>query len=346
MPAQPRLRAVATSVPPHRLDQGTVVKMAREIFAGGANIDRLLPVYDNAGIETRYSWAPPEWYRSPHGWAERNTRFLEGAVALIERATLDCLDRAGLDVSHIDAIVAVSTTGVATPSLDALLMERLGVRRDATRLPIFGLGCAGGVLGLSRAATLAHSMPGRNVLLVVVELCALTFRHADRSKSNVVATALFGDGAAAALLSTEGVGPRLTASGEYTWRDSLDVMGWRVEDDGLGVLFSRDIPNLVRDSFGEALDGFLAREGLERDDLGGHVCHPGGAKVVDALEEVFGLPAGGLDGARSVLRDYGNMSAATVFFVLERELRAGLADRTLMTALGPGFTAAFQMIEG
>ncbi len=342
----PRLAALATAVPEHRLDQDIVVAMARDIFASsGRAFERMLPVYENAGIRTRYSVAPPDWYGAPHGWRERNALFVDGAVNLLERAALDCLQEAAINVSEIDAIVAISTTGIATPSLDALIMERLGTRRDVARLPIFGLGCAGGVLGLSRAASLAESMPGATVLVLVVELCALTFRHGDRSKSNVVATALFGDGAAAALLTPDGTGPRLGARGEHTWSNSLDVMGWRIEDDGLGVLFSSDIPNLVRTRFGDAMAGFLDRNGLCRDDMAEFVCHPGGAKVVDALEDVFELPCGGLDSARGVLRDYGNMSAATVFFVLERALRDGLDGRALMTALGPGFTAAFQVLE-
>ena len=213
------------------------------------------------------------------------------------------------------------------------------------RLPIFGLGCAGGVIGLSHAAAMALATPGARVLFLVVELCALTFRYGDNSQSNIVASALFGDGAAAALIATTGAGPTLGASGLHTWRHSLDVMGWRVEEDGLGVLFSRDIPTLVRTEFRCALDGFLDRQGLRLGDLAGMICHPGGAKVLDALEETFELPPGGMGAAREVLRDYGNMSAVTVLFVLERMLQAGLSGRYLMSALGPGFTAAFQLIE-
>jgi alkylresorcinol/alkylpyrone synthase len=147
----------------------------------------------------------------------------------------------GRQRDDIDSIVVVSTTGIATPSLDALLIERMGLQRTVRRLPIFGLGCAGGVLGLARAASQAEVAPGKMVLFLVVELCALSFRRDDWSKSNVVATALFGDGAAAALLSTEGEGPAMVAAGAYTWPGSLDVMGWDVTDDGLKALFSRAI---------------------------------------------------------------------------------------------------------
>ena len=327
---------------------------ARALFRErGEDIERLMPVYLNAGIETRYSCVPIAWYEQDHGWAEKNRLFLDNALNLLERATLDCLNAAGLRPDDIDAIVCVSTSGIATPSLDAQLMQRLDMRRDLTRLPIFGLGCAGGVLGLARAASLARTIPGARVLYLVVELCGLTFRRADQSKSNVIATALFGDGAAAALLVADPPGPgssqgghRITASGEHTWRDSLDVMGWRVEDDGLGVLFSKDIPSLIRGDFGLVLDGFLDKAGLRRRDIDHFLCHPGGTKVVDALEEVIGRGAGSLEHSRAVLRDFGNMSAVTVVFVLDRFLRGGGGGRSVMTAVGPGFTAGFLILDG
>jgi alkylresorcinol/alkylpyrone synthase len=202
-------------------------------------------------------------------------------------------------------------------------------------------------LGLARAAALAKATPGTNVLFVVVELCGLTFRRRDQSKSNVIASALFGDGAAAALVSCAGEGPCLAAWGEHTWPASLDVMGWRVEDDGLGVLFSRDIPTIVRDGFRPALDGFLARHGLVLADIDHFLCHPGGAKVIAALEDAFELQQGGLALARAVLKDFGNMSAATVLFVLDKALAggAGRSGRSLLSAVGPGFSAGFMILE-
>ncbi|MEQ8357227.1 MAG: 3-oxoacyl-[acyl-carrier-protein] synthase III C-terminal domain-containing protein [Kiloniellaceae bacterium] len=346
------LTSIATAAPRHVLRQADVVRCVQALFAGHRlDIDRLLPAFGNAGIETRRSCVPIDWYFTPSDWKTRNGLFIDNAVDLLAEAAQRCLAQAGLPAGAVDAIVTVSTTGIATPSLDARLMERLPFRRDAMRLPVFGLGCAGGVLGLSRAAALAKASPGSKVLCLVVELCALTFRANDRSKSNVIAAALFGDGAAAVLLEApqsgtgSAAGLRLGAGGEYTWPDSLDVMGWEMENDGLGVLFSRDIPALIRERLGTAAETFLARQGLSRADIDGYVCHPGGAKVITALEEVFGLPEGGLSDARSVLRDYGNMSAVTVLFVLERMREAGMKGRYLMTALGPGFTAGFQILE-
>ena len=343
----PHLLALATSVPPYELRQPEVMERSRLLFqASTSQIERLLPVYDNAGIERRFSCVPIEWYLSPHGWEERTQLFISNSLALLKEAAERCLERAGVGFQEIDAVVTVSTTGIATPSLEARLMELLPFRRDLQRLPVFGLGCAGGVTGLARAAALARAMPGSKVLLLVVELCGLTFRAQDLTKSNIIATALFGDGAAAALLSTAGSGARVEAWGEHTWPQSLDVMGWEIKDDGLGVLFSRDIPTLVRDELRGATDRFLARHGLNRLDLAGYVCHPGGAKVLDALEDAFELPHGALAHARATLRDYGNMSAVTVLFVLERLLaQRPRAGRYLMSALGPGFTASFALVE-
>ncbi len=345
MPA-PRLLALATSVPQFRIEQNTVRNAANRLFDGeSADLKRLMTIYENAGIEWRYSCMPLEWYMEPHGWVERSRLYSEHAVDLLCEAARKCLARLGLHPRDIDTVVAVSTTGVATPSLDALVMERLDLRRDTRRLPIFGLGCAGGVTGLARAIDQARVLPGSRVLYLVVELCTLTFRHGDNSKSNVVASALFGDGAAAAIISTDGLGPAFGPAGEHTFPQSLDIMGWRVQEDGLGVLFSRDIPALVRAELRPVADAFLGQHGAALEDLAGFVCHPGGAKVLDALEEVFEIPPGGMKIARDVLRDYGNMSAATVLFVLERTLAQASSGRFLMSALGPGFSVGLQLIE-
>jgi alkylresorcinol/alkylpyrone synthase len=334
------------AVPPFEIRQPDVVAASEMIFAGRAGaFDRLRPIYVNAGIETRYSCVPLSWYLQPHGWRERHDLFVEAALELLQRAAEDCLARSEIEVGQIDGLVVVSTTGMATPSLDARLMERMDFRRDVQRLPIFGLGCAGGVLGLARTAALARANPNQYWLFLVVELCGLTFRPRDQSNSNIVATALFGDGAAAALVSCEAQGPAVTAWGEHTWPGSLDVMGWEVEDDGFGVLFSSDIPTLVRRRFREATDEFLAAHDFSLDDIDLFVMHPGGVKVITALENALGVPATALENSRAVLREFGNMSAATVMFVLERTLANNSAGRMLLGALGPGFTVGFVILE-
>jgi alkylresorcinol/alkylpyrone synthase len=303
-------------------------------------------MFGNTGIERRYSCVPIEWYEESHDWPDRNAVYLDSAVDLLEAATNEALRRARREADEIDAIVVVSTTGIATPSLDALLMERMRLRPTIRRLPIFGLGCVGGVIGLERAATMARSKPGALVLFLVVELCALCFRRDDFSKSNIVATALFGDGAAAALISCGGEGPAVLAGGEFTWPESLDVMGWDVTGDGLKAIFSRDIPELVTTRLHDVTVDFLSGQGLALRDIDRFVCHPGGAKVLDALAVAFEIDAERLSEARGVLRDYGNMSAATVMFVLERTLASTTPwRRALLSALGPGFTAGFTLLE-
>jgi alkylresorcinol/alkylpyrone synthase len=345
----PRLLAVATAVPPHPLDQDLVIERVKRLFGHLPELDRLLPVFANSGIRRRFSCVPIEWYDEAHGWADRNRIYLEAALDLLEAATHEALRRARCAKDEIAAIVAVSSTGIATPSLDALLIDRMALRPEVRRLPIFGLGCAGGVIGLARAATQALAAPGELVLFLVVELCALSFRRDDPSKSNVVATALFGDGASAALLSTGGTGPTIAAAGEHTWPQSLDVMGWEVADDGLRAVMSRDIPQLVATRLADVVAAFLARHGLRLDDVDRFICHPGGAKVVTALERAFALPRGTLTDSRAVLRDYGNMSAATVMFLIERLLAEAPGGpswhRALVNALGPGFSAAFLTLE-
>lgn len=342
----PRLVALATAAPHYLLDQADVADVAQELFADTPHgFERFAPVFEHAAIETRHSCVPIEWYGEDHGLAERNALYIKSAVELLAKAAESVLAEAGLEAEQIDAIVTVSSTGIATPALDARLMARLAFRDDVERTPIFGLGCAGGVLGLARACAMAKADPQARVLLLVVELCGLTFRRDDASKSNLVATALFGDGAAAAIVSCRDEGPRLGPWGEHTWPDSLDVMGWDVADDGLKVLFSRDIPTLVRNDLRTVVEGFLQRHNLSFDQIDGYIPHPGGAKVLDALEAAFELAEGSLDQARAALRQHGNMSAATVLFILRAALDQGLEGRHLMTTLGPGFTAGFMLLE-
>src|ERR1700744_1857689 len=256
---EPRLLAVKTAVPPYTIDQSEAATRARALFAGRRDIDRMMPIFVNTGIDRRYSCVPIDWYLEPHGWRDRTELFVNNAVDLLEKGANALLAEAGFDKNDIDAIVVASTTGIATPSLDALIVERMQLRRDIKRLPIFGLGCAGGVVGLTRATAMARALPGSKVMYLVVELCALTFRKDDLTKSNVVAAALFGDGAAGAILSTDGKGPSFGASGENTWPDSLDIMGWDVQDDGLKAIFSQSIPALVGAEFKTVLHNFLQK---------------------------------------------------------------------------------------
>ena len=317
------------------------------MFLGrSALFDRLSGVFDNALIDRRSTVAPIDWYREPHGWQERTELYVAATEALFEQAAVKAIAEARLTPDKIDGVVFVSTTGISTPSIDARVAPRLGLRPDIRRVPMFGLGCAGGVTGLATAARLAAAEPGTNWLFVTVETCSISIRLDSDDPAAIVATALFGDGAASAVLSTEGNGiATIRGAGEKLWPDTLGIMGWRVEDPGLAVIFDRAIPPFVEGELEQAIDTILAGLDLTRADIDRYCCHPGGTKVVDAIEKSLALPAASLDLEREVLRDYGNMSAPTVMFVLERLLARGLPDRVMMTAFGPGFTCAGLLIE-
>ena len=341
------LMSLATAVPPNSLKQSDAEDIARRLFAGRFEaFERLSGVFANTGIRERHLAQPLDWYFRPQGWPERTRAYLEAAEALFTRAAAAALAAAEIGADEVDTIVTVSSTGIATPSLEARVLERMGFRSDVERVPVFGLGCAGGVSGLALAARLAEGRPGSTVLFVTIELCTLAFRLDELTKANIVATALFGDGGAACVLrSGDDAGPwRVEGGGQHTWPETLGVMGWNVDPSGFGVIFSQMIPPFVRLRMGEAAEGILARLGLARDQIGRFVCHPGGAKVVQALEGALGLDQGALDLEREVLADFGNMSAPTVLFVLERVLKRpppkSPSQRLFLSALGPGFTAS------
>ena len=339
--------SLATAVPANVIGQDEAKAAARRAFGGRtALFDRLSGVFDNAGIATRNIVAPVEWYGEPHGWTDRNVLYLQSAEALFEQAGTAAIAKAGLEPTDVDGVVAVSTTGIATPSLEARVGPRLGLRSDVRRVPLFGLGCAGGVAGLATASRLALAEPGSNWLFVTVETCSISIRLDSSDPAAVVATALFGDGAAAAVVGSGGSGlARIAGGAEKLWPDTQRIMGWDVEDPGLAVVFDRAIPPFIAANLAPAVDSMLARLDLSRDDIRRFCCHPGGVKVLDAIESALGLPQGELDLEREVLSHHGNMSAPTVLFVLERLLKRGLPQRVLMTAFGPGFTCAGLVLE-
>jgi alkylresorcinol/alkylpyrone synthase len=341
-----KLLSVASAVPPHCIEQRDVATAAHRAFASRfREYDRLARVFETSGILRRYGVRPLDWYFEPLGWPERSKAYLEGGGQLFIDAATRVLDAAGLAATDVDTIVTISSTGIATPSLEAHVAGRMGFRADIERVPVFGLGCAGGVSGLAIAARLAQSRPGSVVLLVAIELCSLAFRLDKLTKANIVATALFGDGAAACVLRAgeAGVAPGIATvemSGQHIWPDTLDIMGWAIDPQGFGVIFDRDIPPFAEANMAPAVAGILGRAGLGLGDIDRFAFHPGGTKVVNALEQAFALGQGSLVHERAVLAEYGNMSAPTALFVLERVIKDGLAPRTLLTAMGPGFTAS------
>ena len=336
------LVSLATSIPPHQFHQNQILQAAHGLLADRyPEFETLASLFANTGIRNRYAVQPMEWYLERRGWPERTQAFLEGAEKLFVDVARKALARADLSASEIDTVVTVCSTGIATPTLEARVAGEMGFRADVSRVPVFGLGCAGGVSGLSIAARLAEARPGTNVLLVALELCTLAVRHDELTKANIVAASLFGDGAAAVVLRAgDGGAVRVEATGEKLWPDTLGIMGWTVDPEGFGVIFQRTIPDFVRENMGSAVTEILTRMKLGNADVDRFVCHPGGTKVILALERALALNQGTLDHERDVIADYGNMSAPTVLFVLERALAQGLPPRSLVTALGPGFTAS------
>ncbi len=263
------LVSVATSVPPHLFHQGQILRAARDLLADRyPQFETLSSLFANTGIQHRYGVKPIEWYLERRGWPERTQAFLEGAESLFVDVARKAIARADLSGRDIDIVVTVCSTGIATPTLEARVAGKLGLRADVSRVPVFGLGCAGGVSGLSIASRLAEARPGANVLLVALELCTLAVRHDELTKANIVAASLFGDGAAAIVLRAgDGGAARIEASGEKLWPDTLDIMGWTVDPEGFGVVFQRTIPDFVRDHLGPAIVEILARMELTVADI-------------------------------------------------------------------------------
>jgi alkylresorcinol/alkylpyrone synthase len=342
----PHILSVGTALPPFVVQQDSVRQLTHNLFSRHwRDIDRLITVFDNGQIGTRHLCMPIEWFETEHSWPEKNDLYTKNALELGERAARNALDRAKLKPQDVDAIFFVSTTGIATPSLDAGLIKRLDLSRNVARVPIWGLGCAGGAAGLARAAEYARAKPGARVLLVAVELCSLTFQQGDLSKSNLIAASLFADGAAAVVVSSDesAEGPSLLGSHSTLWDETEDVMGWDVIESGLKVRFSRSVPELVRELMLENLGQAASANGVRLQDIQHFVTHPGGLKVLRAYEEALSLQADALADSYAVLNACGNMSSVSVLFVLERFMRrwAELEPNVLgaISAMGPGFSA-------
>lgn len=355
----PRLVALATAVPPHELRQSDAREHVGRLFSGAIGADdRLLEVFENAEIDQRHICVPIEWFATDHGFAEKNALYVEHAVRLASEVTRKALALAGLDPVDVDHVVFVSSTGLSTPSIDALLANALGFRPDVRRTPIWGLGCAGGAAGLAQARDFALADPSARVLMIALELCSLSFQFRDLDKRTLVAASLFGDGAAAAIVTGADVPARpggarrpleLLGSRSTLWKDTADVMGWTVDESGLHVVFSRDIPSIVRDRVRPSLLSFLDAQGLTVAAVPHLVAHPGGVKVLRAYAEALDLPATAFRHSRDVLRDHGNMSSPSCLFVLERFLDAqdiAAGDHAIVAALGPGFCAEYLLLRG
>ncbi len=351
----PRIIGVGTAAPPHSIEQSQARQFAGSLFCEASfDVDRLLPVFENANILNRRFCMSPDWFQHSHGLAEKNRAYVELGVELSVRATQDLLRKTEVRADQIGHIFFVSTTGVATPSLDAHLFNRLKLRPSILRTPIWGLGCAGGVAGAIRASDWLKAYPEELALVVALELCGLTFIRNDLSKSNFVATSLFSDGCGAILMAGDkNVASTadtlsIVASAAVTWEDTLNVMGWDVVEEGFRVVFSKSIPSLVQRAARPAILEFLDKCGFSVKDIRFFLSHPGGAKVIEAYQKALDLERGQIESMIDVLRNHGNMSSATFFFVLRHFLdskpyRNG--DMVFSTALGPGFSSEMMLLR-
>jgi alkylresorcinol/alkylpyrone synthase len=342
--------STATALPPHVLSREIVKEYFGRVFGvSGRRLEAILAVVDNSRIDRRYTIFPVDYLIEPRPLAQINREYREHAIVLSRCAARQALERSGIAAADVDLIVTVSCTGVMIPSVDAYLAPELGLRPNVRRLPITELGCAAGAAGLTRAWEYLRAYPQATVLLIAVELPSLTFQRRDLSQANLISTILFGDGAAAAVITGRPAsGPAILDSESYLFPDSIDAMGFDLRDEGFHIVLSKEVPELIRDRVGGLVDGFLARHSLHRNDMKAWVLHPGGQKLLAYLQEELGLSDGQTEPSWNVLRDVGNLSSASVLFVLHEwlargEMRPG--DRGLLAAFGPGFSSEMLLLQ-
>jgi alkylresorcinol/alkylpyrone synthase len=364
------ISAIATAVPEYVMTIEDVKAYLNKVFPlSESRSSMMLDVIQNAKVERRFLIFPPEYSIEPRSLEQTSKEYLEHSVALGRRVTEQCLKNAGLAASEVDMLITVSCTGVIIPSLDAFLVNELGFQSDVRRVPITELGCSGGASALGRAWDFLKGVPEGNVLVVSVELPSLTFQRRDMSPANLISSILFGDGAAAVLLTRGDFGDKsLAASGEIiTGResartsrpkivgtrshlvpDTIGALGFDLKDGGLHIVLSKDVPELIREKIGGLVEDFLSGYGLCVEDIAAYVLHPGGQKLLVAIEEELGLPRALTQPSWDVLRDYGNQSSASVFFVLNEWMTMGemsAGDYGLVAAFGPGFTVEMTLLQ-
>jgi alkylresorcinol/alkylpyrone synthase len=347
-----RIAAVGGAMPSHYYDQETLLgALKRHLRGGNGRLSRLESLHRNVLVGGRHLALPLEEYDDLRTWGDANDAWIRVAQEVGERAVVDGLRCAGLSTSDVDALLFATVTGVATPSIDARLMNRLHMPPHVKRMPIFGLGCVAGAAGVARAADYVRAYPDHVAVLLSVELCSLTLQRRDLSIPNLIASGLFGDGAAAAVVVGAGrrsEGPRVVASRSVFYPESENVMGWEVSDQGFRIVLSGSVPDVVRRYLPRDVDSFLEEHGLRRDDIAVWVSHPGGPKVLTAVEECLDLPAGALDTSWRSLRRVGNLSSTSVLLVLKEimeESRPAPGSHGLMLAMGPGFCSELVLLR-
>jgi len=347
-----RIASVGRALPPHFYDQDTLLAALRRRWAGQIfNLDRMERLHRNVLVGGRHLALPIEEYDGLTTWGKANDAWIRVAQEVGGAAVLDALDKAGLKTGDVDAIFSVSVTGIATPSIEARLIKRLGLPTRIKRIPIFGLGCVAGAAGIARAADYVRAFPDQVAVLLSVELCSLTLQSEDLSIPNLIASGLFGDGAAAVVVvgaERAEPGPQIVATRSIFYPDSERVMGWDISENGFRIVLSADVPNVVRDYVRQDVDTFLAEHGLTRKDIASWVCHPGGPKVLEAMQETLELPEGALDVTWNSLRTVGNLSSTSVLLVLADTLaehRPPAGSYGILMAMGPGFCSELVLLR-
>jgi alkylresorcinol/alkylpyrone synthase len=336
---------------PYKVKQTDVKAQAKALFAENfPQVDRLIHAFDNTEIVTRNFCKPITYYAEPNTFEERNNAYIECTLEYAVEAVKDCIEKAKIKKEEITDILFVSTTGLATPSMDALIINALRLNPHINRTPVWGLGCGGGVSGMAKANTLARANTKAVVLLVAVELCSLTLIKSDYSKSNFIGSSLFSDGIAACIIKGDDhkneTGVTYKASSSKLYYDSLDVMGWDFQDTGFKVLFSKDIPTFINEHIRVDIDEFLSKQGISLSDIKNFIFHPGGKKVLDAYQNALSVEGDFLKNTREIMNGYGNMSSCTVLYVLEKFMRQGFTNGYgLMLAMGPGFSSEMVLLE-
>lgn len=347
-----RIAAVHGALPPHRHTQREVTDMvAATCLPPGADRRLLDRLHGNAGVRTRHTVLPLESYRDLDGFGAANDVFIRSATDLGGQAVRGALRAAGLRPTDVDLLMFTSVTGIAAPSVDARLVARLGLRSDVKRLPVFGLGCVAGAAGVARIHDYLLGRPDDVAVLLSVELCSLTFQRQDVTPANLVATALFGDGAAAVVAlggRRATAGPEIVATRSRMYPETEHVMGWSVGSTGFSVVLDPAVPDVVRQYLADDVREFLDEHGLKPKDIAHWVCHPGGPKVLETVTEVLDLPDGALDVTWRSLADVGNLSSASVLHVLRDTIehrRPEPGTPGLLLAMGPGFCCELVLLR-
>jgi alkylresorcinol/alkylpyrone synthase len=349
------IAAVRGALPPHRYDQADITAMFAGLLADPSKQPLLERLHASAGVQTRHLVLPLEEYRGLDDFGRANDAFVEHAVDLGAAALQDALDDAGLAPADVDAIFFTTVTGVAAPSIDARIANRIGLRPDVRRIPMFGLGCVAGAAGVARLHDYLRGAPDDVAVLVSVELCSLTMQRSDASTANLVATGLFGDGASAVVAVGErraadvphASGPDVLASRSHLYPDTERTMGWDVTGTGLKIVLAADVPALARQYLGADVGGFLADHELTGADVTAWVCHPGGPKVIEAIQDALDLPPDAVELTWRSLAGVGNLSSSSVLHVLHDTIlkRPPAGTPGLLMAMGPGFCSELVLLR-